>query len=99
MASAAGCFANTRVEARRIVGDAIHKVRSGGMASRETDLVAALEALGLLKFEAGPIPVVHHVPCLPNGIVDIREDTLIETLRMAGYEISKDGVKVGAVLR
>jgi hypothetical protein len=55
--------------------------------------ISILEALGLLKLEE-PMPKTHFVPAVqvqdafPLGAT-IREDTLVETLRMAGYEVTK----------
>lgn len=58
-------------------------------------IIRTLEAAGLLKFDE-PLPKTHHVPALSycqssvsGNSALIREDTLIETLRMAGYEVTK----------
>lgn len=57
-------------------------------------MVEALEAVGLLKLEE-PRPPSHHVPCLSyltrgqEHLALCREDTLVETLRQAGYTVTK----------
>lgn len=88
MATAAGCFAKpgTREHAEHIV-----RMATGGAHS--TVLVAALEALGLLKLEEPPtlysVQLSRSDGSVTNDCGLIREDRLIETLRMAGYEVTK----------
>lgn len=61
-------------------------------------MVDALEALGLIKFEELPVVKTYSVPALSfdlsGGAAVIREDTMIETLRKAGYNIYRNGVLV-----
>lgn len=58
------------------------------------DLTVALEALGLLRLEEAQ-PKTHHVPVLSHesdgnySTAMVREDHLIDTLRIAGYEVTK----------
>lgn len=55
-------------------------------------LVDALAALGLMKFDE-PRQKLHRVPVINAGGGDITatilEDTLIKTMRDAGYEVTK----------
>lgn len=58
------------------------------------DLVSALEALGLLKLDE-PVPIVPKTYLIPvtttydGRTAVVLEDTLIKTLRDAGYEVTK----------
>lgn len=83
-----------RTQAEILVDDAVRARRSNGVAGRASDLVAALEGLGLLQIEEPEAPALR-VPALSwsdtRGAISalIREDTLVETLRRAGYEVTK----------
>lgn len=73
------------------------------VATRAGGIVAVLEALDLVKFEE-PRPAVHHVPALSYAVkgvnvsAQVREDTMIEALRKAGFEVYKGGQQSGSNL-
>lgn len=75
-----------REQAIKAVADKI------GLSGPFTDnLVDAMAAVGVLKLEQPAPTVKWSIPCTEHsmGMATIREDTLFETLRMAGYEVRK----------
>lgn len=87
----------TRKQAIEMVDEA-HRVayRTGVFSNTTTSqIVAALEALGLIKFDAEPKPVTHPFRLCNNAGVpggdcgSVLESEMIAALRAAGYEVRK----------
>ncbi len=71
--------------------EATYKIqRKGFYGDRAGELVDALEALGLLKFEEPETPyTMHLVPRGSTATVEIYTDSMIKMLRSIGYKVEK----------